>query len=295
MNQFWQKTRRRIFPVVMWTVMLLWALIFLLLLGWGIMSSFKSQVDFILYPIGWPKEFKFDNYLTALQKINMLLVTKKGTRTVWMEEMFLNSILYAGGSAFFAVLSACIASYVIAKYQKYAVIRKFFALLVVILFLPVGSSLASQLKLLQTLGLYNSMIGMWIYQSGAFGGMFMIYYATFRGVSWSYAEAAFIDGASPFRVFFQIMFPMTKSIFGVLFLTTFINLWNDWQIPMVFLPSYPTIAYGSWKIQYSVDQQFAKVPLQLAGLTIVILPILLIFIIFQKKIMEGVSFGGLKG
>lgn len=288
---------RKIFPVCIWTLLFLWCFLLLFVMAWTLLTSLKTQMDFIFDPVGFPTSWNFSNYMTALRNLQATVRTASGgTRTVYFWEMLKNSLLYAIGSPFFAVTTAAVASYVVSKYGKtFKLVGGLFALVIFCTYVPLSPSLASNIKLLHDLNMYDSMVGMWIWSSGAFGSMFLIYYATFKGVSWTYAEAAFMDGASHFRVFVQLMLPMTKTVFGALFITSFIGIWNDYMSPIMYLPSYPTISYAAWQIQYSVVTEFAIVPIQLAGLVIVILPILILFIVFKDKLMGALTMGGLKG
>ena len=289
--------RRKIFPILIWTLLLLWCVMLLSMMFWAIINSVRTNTEFMLDPAGFPKKWKFDNYAVAINKIKVTVkVRGGGTRAAGFWELLRNTLLYAVGAPFFAVLTAAIASYTVSKYGKmFKWVGALYALTIFCSYVPLSSSLAANLKLLKSLNIYDNMVGMWIWSSGAFGSMFLIYYATFKGVSWSYAEAAFIDGASHFRVFVQLMLPLTKTVFGALFITSFVTIWNDYMTPMIYMPSYPTIAYAAWIIQYSVDSVFAMVPLQLAGLTIVIAPVIILFVVFKDKLMGNLTMGGLKG
>lgn len=285
-----------VFPVVCWIVLFLWCLVFIIMLVWALIQSFRTNMEFYLDPGGWPKKWNFSNYLVALENVHTpVKAAGGGTREVYLPEMLLNSLLYAVGAPFFAVLTAAMASYVVAKYNRFKWVAAIFAIVIFTTYVPLSSSLAANIKLLKTLHLYDTMVGMWIWSSGAFGSMFLLYYANFKGVSWTYAEAAFIDGASHFKVFTKIMLPLTSAIFGALFLTTFITIWNDYQTPMIYLPSYPTVSFAAWKIQYSTETAFAVVPIRLAGLVMVILPVLILFIVTKDKLMNSIAVGGIKG
>ncbi|MGM9666329.1 MAG: carbohydrate ABC transporter permease [Eubacteriales bacterium] len=288
--------KAEVFPIICWTILFLWCLIFLVMLGWAFVASFSTNREFYLNPGGIPKTWKFSNYITAIQNIHTpIRVAGGGTREVYLPEMILNSLLYAVGAPFFAVLTAAIASYVVAKYSRFKWVAGIFAIVIFTTYVPLSPSLAANLTLLKSLHLYDSMIGMWIWSSGAFGSMFLLYYANFKGVSWTYAEAAFIDGASHFKVFTRVMLPLTSNVFGALFLTTFINIWNDYMTPMIYMPSYPTVSFAAWKIQYSTETAFAIVPIRLAGLVLVILPVLILFIATKEKLMNSLAVGGIKG
>ena len=281
----------KIFPVVVWGLLAIWGLVFCIILLWAIMTSLKSRADFFENPYGFPHALYFKNYADAMRTVKVIV----GARTVGYWEMFLNSILYAGGSAFFAVLTSCLASYCVCKYSKYRLVRMFWPIVLITNYLPVSSSIAGNIKFLTDLHLYDNVVGLWIWQSVAFGAMFLLYYATWKGVSWGYAEAAQIDGAGPFRIFLLVMLPLTRTIFGVLFLQTFIGLWNDYLTPILYLPSMPTAAFGIWQFQYDVSSAASSITVRVAGLIVMLLPILVLFLIFTDKLMGSLTLGGLKG
>ena len=292
-----QSILRNIFPTVAWLSVVLWCLVFLLLILWSFSNSLKSYINFYLDPLFFPKTgegfgWNFSNYAAAF---SALKVVREG-REIMAPEMLLNSLLYAGGSGVVSVITACLASYILAKYSYLKWVRGLWIIVLITNYLPIGSSLAANIKLLTDLGLYDSMLGVIFWQCGAFGYIFLIYYATWKGVSWSYAEAAFIDGAGHFRTMLLIMWPMTRTIFGVLFIQQFITLWNDYMTPIIYLPSYPNLSYGAYQFQFSVaDVNIATPPIQIAGLLMLALPVFILFLIFRNKLMGSLTLGGLKG
>ena len=286
----------KIFPTLIWSMTFLWVLIFLIVMCWAFTTSFKSVFDFYQNPVWLPKKenggWMLENYRTAIGAIHVII----GGVRYGIDTMLRNSLLYSVGCAFFATLTACLASYILAKYNFIPWVNSLWILVLVTQYLPIGSSLAGNIRYLHTLGLYDSMLGFYVWSSGTFSGIFLIYYASWKSVSWSYAEAAFIDGAGHFRAMVQVMWPMTKTIFGVLFLTKFIELWNDYMTPLYFLPSYPTMSYGAWLFQFNVENpDVAVAPIQLAGLLALCFPIFILFIIFRNKLMGSLTLGGLKG
>ena len=85
------------------------------------------------------------------------------------------------------------------------------------------------------------------------------------------------------------------GVFFTIVLLNFIAFWNDYQTPMIYIPSYPTLAYGLYYyVSGSFEQETSSVPMRLAGCVMVAIPLFIIFIAFQKKLLGGVSMGGLK-
>lgn len=291
----WRKISRKIFPVSVWALLCLWTIAFLFMLFWGILTSVKSDVEFYLNPTWFPSSasgWAFGNYIVAFQNIK---ISVTATKTVGFFGLLGNSLLYACGNAFFSVLTASIASYILAKYKYIRWVNALWPIVLITNYMPLSVSMAANIKLLNDLGLYDSLLGNYLWSCGAFGSVFLMYYASWKGLSWGYAEAAFIDGAGHCRTMVQIMFPMTRTIFGVLFLMQFITLWNDYMTPLIYLPSYPNLSYGAWMFQYSTNYEVADVTRKMAGLLIIALPVFVLFMCFKEKLMGSLTIGGLKG
>ena len=107
-----------------------------------------------------------------------------------------------------------------------------------------------------------------------------------------YEEAAQLDGAGNLTVMLRIITPMVTGVFTTVLLLTFITYWNDYQTPLIYMPSYPPLAYGLW--HYINVDSTGSVPMKLSGCMMMAVPLFAIFIAFQKKLMVNVSVGGLK-
>ena len=119
-------------------------------------------------------------------------------------------------------------------------------------------------------------------------------YSFFKTLSWTYAEAAFIDGASHLRVFLRVMLPMSLPVMGSLFLVATIGAWNNYMEPILFLQSYPTLTSGLYIFQLETSRN-VDYPVLFAGLIVSVVPVILMFVFFQNTIMESMSVGGIKG
>ena len=124
---------------------------------------------------------------------------------------------------------------------------------------------------------------------------FLISYSFFRNLPTGYVEAAKIDGAGPFTIFWKIMLPMAKPIVIALGIMQLIAYWNDYQNVLVFLKSYPTLSSALYTIKEQAFNLGLQTPSYFAGIFLSILPVAILFIAFNKEIMENVSIGGLKG
>lgn len=246
-------------------------------------NSFKQSNEFFGNIWSLPKNPTFENY----KEIFGIKFMKTG-----ILGMFKNSVILVTIGVGIGILLSCMTSYIIAKYPFKG--SKFvYSLVVVCMMIPTTGSLSATYNLLYKTGLLNKFIGNFLMQGG-FGGVFLYLYAYFKSVSWTYAESAFIDGAGHARVFFQIMLPQVMGGVMAFFLISFISAWNDYFSQYLFLRAKPTIAVGLQMIvsKYQRQNDWPKI---FAGSTIVIIPTLIFFAIFSRKIMENTSVGGIKG
>lgn len=141
--------------------------------------------------------------------------------------------------------------------------------------------------------LFGTYIGMIILECGAFGGSFLYLHSYFKQISWSFAEAAEIDGASDFRIFFDIMLPLAKNGIITFTIIRFLGFWNDYWFPYLFYGEHPTLAVGLASLTNAADTQDAWVIL-FAAMVVAIIPVIIFYIIFQRKLMSNVTGGGIK-
>ena len=148
--------------------------------------------------------------------------------------------------------------------------------------------------LLDRLGLYGSYLGIYIMAANGFGASFLLFYSYFRNLSWSYAEAAFIDGAGHLKVFLWINLPMAVPIMVAVMVMVFIGSWNDYFNVYMYAHDRPTLAVGVQFIGETLVTKF-QYPKLFAFMMVSMIPGLALFAIFQNTIMGNLSLGGLKG
>lgn len=287
-----------LFAVVLYSIVLLYVLSMIFILGFGLLNSVKYWVDYNTGNIfGLPKQeygWRFENYV---QTFNMFFVQIKpigqAPRNIYMFEMFFNSLLYSVSTTAFMLITQVSTAYAVAKYN-FRFKKLIYAVAIVVMIIPIIGSLASEVQIATFLGLKDSILGVSIMRCKYPGLYFLVFYATFKSLSWSYAESAQLDGASHFQVMIQIMIPLVKSSVFAVFILQFIANWNDYYTPMIFIPNKPTISYGLYEYQSNVDTAMS-IPIKLAACVITCLPIILLFVCFQKQIMGNVTMGGIKG
>lgn len=303
--------------ILLFVFLALYALTMIFTLGWGLLTSLKSRFDFEMLNnvMGFPNLdssnmynsrealFKLANYKTALE--NLVIEERKvfyglGPDPIVHKcragfgEMLVNTLLYTVGGAFIYAVMPAIAAYLCAKYPY-----KLSGILVVIytlmLCMPIVGSTPFELTFLRNTGLYDSILGNYIQKMTGGGMYFFVYLAYFKGTSETYREAAQLDGASQFRVMFTIYFPLAVKIMATVFLIQFVTLWNDYQTPLLYLPTHPTLAYGVYYISFTaLIPALYSTPARIAGLMMLAIPIVIIFIIFKDKLMGDISLGGVK-
>lgn len=251
---------------------------------WLFINSLKTDFAFRQNSFALPERIIFANYYNAMA------YSLNGNTIV---NMFFNSLMNLVGIVSLGLFFSCCTAYVLSKYNFRG--REFlFNLALIIMIVPTIGSTAVVYKMWNVLHIYDTYFSVFFMASSGFGTGFLLLYATFKNVSWTYAEAAFIDGSSHFRVFFEIMLPQVMPTVISILIITSIGVWNDYYTPFMYLPTKPTIAVGLYEIQSNaVTKQ--EYTMFFALMLISVLPIAILFVIMQNTIMENVVSGGIKG
>jgi ABC-type glycerol-3-phosphate transport system permease component len=292
-----RKIKENIFYIVLFVVLFLYVVSMLTPMAWGIITALKTQQEFRINVLGLPKgapwEWQWGNFIAVTDGLYTQITTEEGRFYVGFFPSLVNTLTYAGGGALIRAIVPCVIGYVTAKFD-YKFSRFINTMVIVLMTIPIVGSTPSELQILQELGLYDTMIGNFIQKFNFLGMYYLVYYATFKSLSNDFAEAAYVDGASEFRVMVQIVVPMVANIIGTVFLLHFIDFWNDYQTPLLYLPSYATIARSLFAMSQRSQGDFATVPFRMAGCLLLALPILVLFLIFKEKLMGNLSMGGVK-
>ena len=251
---------------------------------WLFINSLKTDFAFRQNSFALPERIIFANYYNAMA------YSLNGNTIV---NMFFNSFINLVGIVSLGLFFSCCTAYVLSKYNFRG--REFlFNLALIIMIVPTIGSTAVVYKMWNVLHIYDTYFSVFFMASSGFATGFLLLYATFKNVSWTYAEAAFIDGSSHFRVFFEIMLPQVMPTVISILIITSIGVWNDYYTPFMYLPTKPTIAVGLYEIQSNaVTKQ--EYTMFFALMLISVLPIAILFVIMQNTIMENVVSGGIKG
>ncbi len=204
------------------------------------------------------------------------------------------TLLYAGGGALFSAFMPMFMGYLCSMYKN-KVSGFLYGLVLFVIATPIVGTTPSTVNLMRSIRLYDTFPGEWIRRATFTNMYFLIYYAYFKGLSSGYSEAAEIDGASQLSVMFRIYLPLALNIFFTVYLIMFVAYWNDFTTPMMFIPSKPTLSYA---IYYTTTldsgSSFNHATRRMAALMVFAVPIIVIFTIFNKRLMTNLTMGGMK-
>ncbi|MBE5753418.1 MAG: carbohydrate ABC transporter permease [Clostridiales bacterium] len=257
-------------------------------------SSFKDPLTYnnelfagTIYNL--PEKWVFSNYTRAFT----LMKVPTSTHDADLLEMTWNTLWSSVGPAALATISVLATGYVCARYENFATkFLRSFAL--VLMILPVFGAQAASLKLFMKLGLYNNPLGMFVTAFAGFGMNFFIVMGFFKGISWEYAEAVFIDGGGHFTVFFKVMLPQATPMALVFFFSDFLMHYSSYESMLLYMPDYITIATGLYYEQMLLPR-LGETPVFFAALFMSAIPIAIYYAIFGKRLMTSMNIGGLKG
>ncbi len=276
---------------IMFVFLMIYALLLLFPYIFALITSVRTMSD-ISGDIIHVSSFTLENYMKVFTEFNYPVTMSDGSAgAYYFDGLLVNSVLYAVGGAFCASMIPCIVGYCCARY-KYKFSTFIELMVYVLMAVPIVGSTASEIQVTQKIGIYDSIPGMWFMKCGFIGMYFLLFHATFKTIPKDYEEAAYMDGAGPFAIFFKIMLPLGKSLFFTAFILQFVALWSDYSAPMYFLPSHPTLALSLLEFSKSSTTSTA---MQLAACVLLCIPTVTIFTIFTDKFTTNMQAGGIKG
>lgn len=257
----------------------------------ALMSSFKTMSDFT------DRMFSF----TTLTLENFSRVFSEFTYPVTLSDgsagyydfwgLTLNSFLYAFGGAVCLAIVPCVTAYCVARFP-YFFSKIVMTVVYVCMAIPIVGSTASEIQMTHTLGIYDSIPGIWFMKCSFLGMYFLIFHGAFKSIPEDYAEAAYMDGAGNFSIFFRIMLPMVTNIISLVVVLQFVALWSDYTGPLYFLPSHPTLSLTL--LNFS-SLSGTSATMQMAACVLLCIPSLLLFAKFNDKFTNNMQMGGIKG
>ena len=226
----------RIAKIIMFVVFFLYASSLIFPFVWMLLNMFKTNIEFFQDVWSWPQDMSngWNNLVTVFSK------TMMGSN-IW--EMTLRSFLLALIGTVLSLTSASCIAYVVSKF-RFVGRNLLYILAIMVMVVPTIGTTSATYKLINDIGLFDNPLALVLLYSGGFGFQFLLLYGAFKSISWSYAEAAYIDGASEFTVFTRVMIPMVVPSLVPLAILNFIGYWNDYYTPYLYLKNKPTLAVG---------------------------------------------------
>ncbi len=273
---------RRAWLGVFEVFMILVAVIFISPVVYVFVNAFKSTREIVLNPAGWPKAATIENFAKV--------ITTKGSGGVNFFESLLNTVILALSSVSLIIVFSSMAAYKLVRTKSGLSIGIYFlfAFFMVIPFQTIMVPLvvlATDLHFKDIYGLILINVGL-----GVPTAVFM-FHGFIKGVPVSLEESASIDGAGPFRTFFQIVFPLLSPITATIGILDVLWVWNDFLLPYIILRQGTLVLF-----QFNFFGTFTKDYGALtASLVMTATPVVIMYIALQKYIIKGISAGAVKG
>lgn len=274
----------RLFFALMFTVLFVWSVIVITMLLWALISALKTNLEYVNKPLSLPETLQFKNFVIAIGKLSYNGVSFIG--------MLYNSAWQVIGASLISTTMVCLTGYVFAQYE-FRGKSMLFSMVVFVMIIPIYGSFAANYKLIYDLGINDSYLYL-LTSFGGFGTNMLLTYGYFKGVPKELREAVYVDGGSDYTALFKVYLPLARNIFVAIFLLTFIGKWNDYETPLLYFDKMPNLALGLYNFQQEI-QFVANNPAYFAGVLIVMVPVVLLFIFGADKIMGQLYSGGIKG
>jgi ABC-type glycerol-3-phosphate transport system permease component len=253
-------------------------------LGWALIMSLRSNRELFTYG-AWamPKVWSWQNYADAWRQMRV-------------GAYFLNTVFYSTVGTLGAVLLAACTAYVLAR-VKFRGRTFIYYLFLISLMIPGYLAMVPRYFLMKDLGLVDSytVIFLLAWTGGLSFNMFLLI-NFFETLPTELEEAAFIDGAGAWQIFWRVMFPLARPGVVTVAIFTFMGQWNEFMNPLIYLrdPSKYPLALGLQILSFNASYSATHTKL-FAGMIIFMVPILLMYVLLKDRITEGLTVGALKG
>ena len=275
-----ESTGQKILKVLLYVFLIITAAIMILPFLWMLSASLKQDRDVFTFPIQWiPSEPEWSNYSkiwTQIPLLTYILNTVKLTLIVTLLQLFTSSF----------------AAYAFAK-LRFKGRNALFLGYVATIAVPWQAYMVPQFMMLREMGLNNTHLAIIILQAFSAFGVFMMK-QFYEGIPTELCEAARIDGMTEYGIYAKIMLPLAKPSLSTLTIFTFVNTWNDFLGPYIYLTrdNLKTIQLG---LRSFIGQYSSEYGLIMAGSVVTMIPVIAVFLSLQKYFVEGVASSGLKG
>lgn len=275
-----KRQHEKITKIILYTVLIFVSLLMLVPFAWMLSSSLKLDKDVFVVPIQWiPKDPQWENYIKIWTKIPLatfVVNTAKLTLIVTLLQLFTSSF----------------AAYAFAK-LNFRYKNVLFLAYVATIAVPWQVYMVPQFMMMRSFGLNDTHLAIICLQAFSAFGVFMMR-QFYQGIPDELCEAARIDGMSEYQIYGKIMLPLAKPALSTLTIFTFVNTWNDFLGPLIYLKteSKKTLQIG---LRMFIGQNSSEYGLIMAASVLSLIPVLIVFLALQKYFVEGIAATGVKG
>ena len=275
-----KNTKTRTMRVILYIVLIALALVMLVPFAWMLSASFKLDKDVFVFPIQWiPANPRWQNYVDIWNKIPL-------------SKFVLNTAKLTVIVTFLQLLTSSFAAYAFAKLDFKGKDLLFLAYIATIA-VPWQVYMVPQFMMMRSMGLSDTHLAIICLQAFSAFGVFMMK-QFYEGIPTELCEAARIDGMNEYQIWYKIMLPLSKPSLSTLTIFTFVNTWNDFLGPLIYLTteSKKTLQLG---LRMFISQFGSEYGLIMAASVLSLIPVLVVFLSLQKYFVEGVAASGVKG
>lgn len=271
------KAKRISFQIFMTVLVIAW----IFPIVWVISTSFKTTAEMFMDPLNLiPKNLTFENYVRAWKLANF-------------SRYLLNSVVYSVVSTIIVLIISSMGGYILGRYEFPG--KKFIYLLILAtILMPSRYTFIPIFDLVRKLGLLNTIWGLILVSAGVHALYVMLFSGYFASIPKSFEEAAIIEGANFPQIFFKLMLPLSKPVIGTVIIFHFVTCWNDFFFPLILTlgnPNARTLGVGLYAFYGEFTTDWTGLA---AALVISMIPVMVIFLAFQKYFTRT-TVGGLKG
>ena len=274
------KTAQAVLRVVIYILLTALAAFTLIPFVWMVSSSLKLDREVFAYPMKWiPETFRWENYSLIWQKVPLLTYFK-------------NTAFIAVVVTFLQTLTSSFAAYAFAK-LRFRGRDTLFVCYIATIAVPWQAYMLPQFIMMRSMGLYDTLWAMVVLQAFSAFGVFLMR-QFYRGIPTELCEAARIDGLNEYGIWARIMLPLSKAAIATLVIFTFVNTWNDYMGPMIYLTRdvNKTVQVG---LRRFIQENSSDYHLIMAASLCSLLPVSVVFLCLQKYFIEGIATSGIKG
>jgi multiple sugar transport system permease protein len=274
-----RKTNRELLSnIIIIVFMSLFCSVFMLPYVRMILDSFKTRVEIMKGTTMFPKKFILDNYRMVFQKTPIV-------------NWFFNSLWTSTLVTVVTLFTSSLAGFVFAKYE-FKGKQLIFWFIMATMMVPAQTTMIPSFLIIQKLGLYDNLFAL-VFPSLVGGFGIFLCKQFIEDIPDSMVEAASIDGAGNMRIFFMVILPLIKPTLSALAIFTFLGKWNDYLNPLLYLSDISRMTMPL-ALSFFTNQRGSDFGGVMAAATLVILPVTIVFLCFQKQFVRGISITGMK-